>query len=213
MRITVHRGINQIGGCITEIATTSSKILIDLGGNLPDGDGRCEDRLADRNAVRVLTEGCDAVIYSHYHGDHTDLCRYVPATVPQYIGRIAKKVMLCKARTLAAIPGGPVSPADVAVLESMRIYRPAYAIGNTGDIRVTPFFVSHSACDAYMFLIEADYALKYVDSPYTGFSHARLSRQRPVSRPAGIRIASSHRRADYRGYHALAPERGGPARE
>lgn len=156
MRITVHRGINQIGGCITEIATTSSKILIDLGGNLPDGDGRCEDRLADRNAVRVLTEGCDAVIYSHYHGDHTDLCRYVPATVPQYIGRIAKKVMLCKARTLAAIPGGPVSPADVAVLESMRLYRPAYAIGNTGDIRVTPFFVSHSACDAYMFLIEAD---------------------------------------------------------
>ena len=56
MRITVHRGINQIGGCITEIATTSSKILIDLGGNLPDGDGRCEDRLAEDVYKRQVFE-------------------------------------------------------------------------------------------------------------------------------------------------------------
>ena len=31
MTITIHRGINQIGGCITEIASASgTKILIDL---------------------------------------------------------------------------------------------------------------------------------------------------------------------------------------
>ena len=35
MTITIHRGINQIGGCITEIASASGKkILIDLGHNL-----------------------------------------------------------------------------------------------------------------------------------------------------------------------------------
>ena len=38
MKITIHRGLNQIGGCITEIQSLSgTKILIDLGHNLPDG--------------------------------------------------------------------------------------------------------------------------------------------------------------------------------
>ena len=40
MKITIHRGLNQIGGCITEIQSLSgTKILIDLGHNLPDGGG------------------------------------------------------------------------------------------------------------------------------------------------------------------------------
>ena len=39
MKIIIHRGIDQIGGCITEIATDNAKILIDLGQNLPDGEG------------------------------------------------------------------------------------------------------------------------------------------------------------------------------
>ena len=44
MKITIHRGLNQIGGCITEIQSLSgTKILIDLGHNLPDGGGVSED--------------------------------------------------------------------------------------------------------------------------------------------------------------------------
>ena len=38
MKITIHRGIAQIGGCITEIATNKDRILIDLGLNLPNGE-------------------------------------------------------------------------------------------------------------------------------------------------------------------------------
>jgi len=38
MKITIHRGANQIGGCITEIATKDTKIFIDLGSNLPGSD-------------------------------------------------------------------------------------------------------------------------------------------------------------------------------
>ena len=34
MQITVHRGLNQIGGCIAEIATSSSRVFIDMGENL-----------------------------------------------------------------------------------------------------------------------------------------------------------------------------------
>ena len=39
MNITIHRGIDQIGGCITEIESKNgTKILIDFGHNLPEGD-------------------------------------------------------------------------------------------------------------------------------------------------------------------------------
>lgn len=38
MKITIHRGAYQIGGCVTEIATEKSKILIDLGNNLPGNE-------------------------------------------------------------------------------------------------------------------------------------------------------------------------------
>ena len=36
MKIRIHRGANQIGGCITEIRSDNgTRVLIDLGHNLP----------------------------------------------------------------------------------------------------------------------------------------------------------------------------------
>lgn len=35
MDIKVHRGREQIGGCITEVSTATSRVFIDMGQNLP----------------------------------------------------------------------------------------------------------------------------------------------------------------------------------
>jgi hypothetical protein len=51
MTITIHRGIDQIGGCITEIATDRTRILIDLGRNLPDAEGESDDKIATPKAI------------------------------------------------------------------------------------------------------------------------------------------------------------------
>ncbi len=56
MKISIHRGIDQIGGCITEIAIEKSRIFIDLGQNLPDGDGNVNDDFVNLEAVREITE-------------------------------------------------------------------------------------------------------------------------------------------------------------
>ena len=53
MNITIHRGANQIGGCITEISTEDCKVLIDLGSNLP-GTGKVE---LTAEQVAGITEG------------------------------------------------------------------------------------------------------------------------------------------------------------
>ena len=155
MKITIHRGINQIGGCITEITTETTKIFIDLGHNLPKGDKPAIDENANKEAIEKLTKDCNAIFYTHYHGDHIDLFKFVSKTIPQYIGEIAKQVMLVKYKILAKSPRiKNITAEDVAKLDAFKTFKAKDNI-KVGDISVTPYFVSHSACDSYMFLVES----------------------------------------------------------
>lgn len=155
MKITIHRGINQIGGCITEIATDKARIFIDLGQNLPDGEGVVHDNLANREAIEKITVGIDAIFYTHYHSDHFGLFQYVPDHIPQYIGKIAKRISIRKYRQLSFIKGREKqSEEEITKVQRMRELAPQQTI-TIKDIKVTPYFVSHSAYESYMFLIEA----------------------------------------------------------
>ncbi|MFI3298140.1 MAG: MBL fold metallo-hydrolase [bacterium] len=147
MQIKIYRGINQIGGCITEIATSKTRVLIDLGQNLPDNEGKINDNFATTETIKSLTDGVDAIFYTHYHGDHVGLMEYVPKEIPQYIGKVAKKVIKTKAKYLRN--------QSVEDFEMLIPYHVMQRI-KIGDIAVTPFIVSHSAADAYMLLIEAE---------------------------------------------------------
>ena len=156
MEIIIHRGIDQIGGCITEIATANTRILIDLGQNLPDGEGNVDDDFANIDAIENLTKGIDAIFYTHYHGDHLGLFHLVPEKINQYIGSVAKRVALCKHQRLAFIKGREEQSAkEISRIEAMHPFDPKQAI-EIGNIRITPYFVSHSAYDAFMFLIEVE---------------------------------------------------------
>lgn len=156
MKITIHRGIDQIGGCITEIATERNKILIDLGQNLPDGEGIVTDDFANLESVRKITKDIDTIFYTHYHGDHLGLFHFVPDNINQYIGKVAKRVALCKHQRLSYIKGREVISAnEIAKIEQMHTFEPGQEI-KIGDIQVIPYFVSHSAYDSYMFLIVAN---------------------------------------------------------
>lgn len=156
MEIIIHRGINQIGGCIAEIATDKNRILIDLGQNLPDGEGVVNDDFASYAAIERITKHIDAIFYTHYHGDHLGLFHLVPDSIPQHIGKVAKRVSLCKHQRLAFIKERKEqSEKEIAKIEAMQSFESRQIIA-VGDIQITPYFVSHSAYDAYMFLIEAD---------------------------------------------------------
>ncbi len=147
MQIKIHRGINQIGGCITEISTNKTRILIDLGQNLPDNEGKVIDCFANSDAVETLTHGIDAIFYTHYHVDHVGLRKFVPKGVLQYIGHVAREILKTKSKFRSN-----QSPDDIDVITP---YHEGDRI-EIGNITVTPFMVNHSAADAYMLLIEAD---------------------------------------------------------
>lgn len=68
MNIKVHRGLEQIGGCITEISTATSRVFIDFGQNLP-GNGEAttpeQDRLMVENIFATNAKKHEAVFYTH----------------------------------------------------------------------------------------------------------------------------------------------------
>lgn len=87
MIITIHRGIDQIGGCITKIASTSgTKILIALVHYLPEGENRDNDPLDKAENIDPIIDGVSAVFYTHLHGDHVVFEATIDKKgIPQYI--------------------------------------------------------------------------------------------------------------------------------
>ena len=158
MKITIHRGLNQIGGCITEIRSLSgTKILIDLGHNLPDGGGVSEDRYESPENLDQLLDGCSAVFYTHYHGDHLGFAAEIHERgVAQYMGPLAIQIMTHLNDHMTFAPD--LKDRAEANLKALNEFK-TFTIGLKtiiGDIAITPYGVSHSAPDSYMFLIECD---------------------------------------------------------
>lgn len=103
MNIKIHRGLEQIGGCITEICTATSRIFIDMGQNLP-GNSETSTPEQDRSLVESIFSQNEkenqAVFYTHGHEDHVGLFEYVPLHVPQYMSVGTKELLLIKNKIL-----------------------------------------------------------------------------------------------------------------
>ena len=172
MKITIHRGLEQIGGCITEISTETSRVFIDMGQNLPGSGERTtpeQDREMVEGFFKKNHKEHEAVIYTHAHEDHVGLFFYVPIDVPQYIGEGGKEMLLAKYDLIKKghMRSGLTSltlEEDKKKIRKLKTFktwqrpkphaRPQSFM--VGDIRITPFFNCHSIYDSYMFLIEAD---------------------------------------------------------
>ena len=94
MRINIHRGTHQIGGAITEISTTTTRIFIDLGSELPDAEGTVRPEGLSIDGVTEGIPNCDAVLFTHYHGDHIGRLSEILVGIPIYMGPAAKDIYL-----------------------------------------------------------------------------------------------------------------------
>ena len=131
MTITIHRGINQIGGCITEIASTKgTKIMIDLGHNLPEGDEPSEDKYDNNANLSALLDGVKAVFYTHPHGDHVGFeVEVAKRGIDQYIGCLSKELMILLKGHLA-YSGNPKFKAELEAFRNFRTFEAKKKIGD-----------------------------------------------------------------------------------
>lgn len=149
MKLCIHRGTHQIGGIAAEISTASTRILIDMGDEL-SLDPNFVSAPLDIPGVTDGNGHCDAVLFTHYHGDHTGQMLRIRPEIPIYAGALAKDIM-----RLSAERGGQKNEALCRRIETIQTFSPGKPF-LIGDIQITPFCIDHSACDSYLFLIEAD---------------------------------------------------------
>ncbi len=149
MRITIHRGTDQIGGCITEYEQDGWHLFVDFGTQLPGHD-------ASPMAIEGLTRGDlskTALLLTHYHGDHIGEIDIVPDDVPIYMGKLCREI--------AEFYMGYVGYMDEKSkriserISKAKTFSPGRPF-RVGPFKIQPLNVDHSAFDAYAFRIEAD---------------------------------------------------------
>ncbi|GAB1431636.1 hypothetical protein MASR2M29_02610 [Spirochaetota bacterium] len=155
MRLTIHRGSNQIGGCITEIESNAYKIFIDFGEQLPGTE------IKELNLIDGLTCGDvskSALFITHYHGDHIGKICDTVVDLPIYVGKTALEIFNCLESRLSFIPDPKESEKHKKIVERIKTIKTFKALQKIkiGGITVTPLFIDHSAFDAYMLIVEVD---------------------------------------------------------
>ncbi len=141
LRLTVHRGTQQIGGSCIEIAHADGcRIILDAGRPLdaPDGATGLLPASLDRSRPAI-------VFISHPHQDHWGLIEELPPAWPIWTGAGAAQ--------LIALTGDVTRRPLNRTFETWDARSKPVAIG---PFTITPILTDHSAFDAYMLLIESE---------------------------------------------------------
>ncbi len=149
MQVKIHRGVNQIGGCVTEIRSQKARVFVDVGSNLPNCENEIEVNIAN------ISKKCDAVLITHYHGDHIGEYMQVSKNVPIYIGKQAKEIFTIFQNKMKDTGVTEITQEHIDKIDTFKIFKQGVPF-KIGDMKITPIRTDHSAFDSYMFLIEAN---------------------------------------------------------
>ena len=154
MDIIVHRGTHQIGGCVTEIRSKKgTRIAIDIGENLPSINEKENIELNVAGLTNNSEPPFNAVIITHYHGDHIGLYNKVLDEIPIYIGEVSKEIYKIIQESLEH--ANLITKEELEKVEKFKTYKIPNKI-KIDDILITPIEVDHSAFNAHMLKIECD---------------------------------------------------------
>lgn len=149
MKITIHRGTDQIGGSVTEYEHEGWKLFVDYGEQLT---GVSKSILLD---IEGLTKGDiskSALLITHYHGDHIGCIHELPKELPVYMGELGRDIQLVYSEHMSSVDNKQAIV--IERLNSARVFRPGQPF-SVGPFTIMPVTVDHSAFDAYAFKIEA----------------------------------------------------------
>jgi ribonuclease J len=162
MNFNIHRGTQEIGGSCVEIWTDTTKIVVDIGMPLVVSDGQEFDfkqyeKLTTKELVQkgILPDidglyqnsasKVDGILISHYHQDHHGFLSYADITIPIFTGKATQSILEFSEEFFK---GQQLNNRFQNFTKDS-----AYSIG---DITIQPYWMDHSAFDAYAFLIEAN---------------------------------------------------------
>lgn len=149
MRITVHRGTDQIGGCVTEYEYKGWRLFVDYGEQLPGAPAT--DKVLEIEGLTCGDVSHSALLITHYHGDHIGKIAELPRELPIFMGKIANEISLELSEHLSSVREDHCKIAER--LSSVETFNPGEQF-EFGDFKIMPVIIDHSAFDAYAFRIE-----------------------------------------------------------
>jgi len=189
MKLTIHRGTQEIGGSCVELSTAASRILIDFGMPLvKKNKERFETDILEGKSIEELknlsilpqidglykdeNKSIDAILISHSHLDHYGLLSYVHADIPIYLSEGAKELVditsLFVYREVKSLNAKFIKNKEAFVI---------------GDFKITPYLVDHSAFDALAFLIKAEDKRLFYSGDFRGHGRKSVLFKRMVENP------------------------------
>lgn len=150
MKITIHRGANQIGGSVTEYEHKGWRLFVDFGEQLPGMP------VSETLNIDGLTKGDiskSAILITHYHGDHIGNIHQIPNDVPIFMGKLGLEIQKITSNQLKLVDNK-----HSLLLKRLEKVIP-FEAGKTfefGQFKIMPISIDHSAFDAYAFKIETN---------------------------------------------------------
>lgn len=157
MKITVHRGAEEIGGNCIELQSGDSRIILDYGTPLPRIDPATHKSIeVPISEAEVAIPGLyadgnrppDGLIISHTHQDHYGMLfgRQVNPGMPVYMTEIMEAIIRITGRMT------PGHKEYSVMMEHFHKEKPF----TVGAFTLTPYLMDHSASESFGFLIEAE---------------------------------------------------------
>ena len=149
MNITIHRGTDQIGGCVTEYEHDGWKLFVDYGEQLP-GSPKSKPLEVEGLNKGNLTKS--ALLITHYHGDHIGCIKDLPKELAIYIGELGREIQKVFSTHLSYEDND--QNLIIERLDAAKVFSPGHSF-SIGPFKIMPVTTDHSAFDAYAFKIEA----------------------------------------------------------
>ena len=162
MIVTVHRGTREIGGNCIEVASSSTRLILDVGLPLVNDQREPFDSFKALRSSReqLIADGTikpvpglftdespapDAILLSHAHLDHVGLLHHSRPEIPIYATTGTSKMMLA---------GGIFVNRPTLDRNRHRAIKSGTPFA-VCDFTITPFAVDHSTFGCLAFLLEA----------------------------------------------------------
>jgi len=189
MKLTIHRGTQEIGGSCVELSTEKSRILIDFGMPLVNSnkkpfdsrvlEGKSLDELRKLNLLPKIAglysdeeKAIDAILISHSHLDHYGLLRYVHLDIPIYMSKGAK-ILVEISNIFIPHKVGELNISAIDKLKSFVIK----------EFKIYSYLVDHSAFDARAFLIEAEGKRIFYSGDFRGHGRKNILFDKMIANP------------------------------
>lgn len=153
MKLTIHRGTQEIGGSCVQVTSGDYSILLDAGS--PLGESRTD--------VDLTKIDFSDVFISHPHQDHFGLIEDIGSGKTVHIGETARHLV----ETTRIFLGKPPLTNSFSPLNN----RTWVKLGP--DFRVMPYLMDHSCVDAFGFLIEAEGKRLYYSGDFRAHGHRK----------------------------------------